>query len=165
MPTAGPRSGQADCPRPASRRWGPYWCFDSVLPKLRFVPLELACRLLGETLIVNNVGVRTKGNCTRGSSLDRRGKRKSPPCPEFMGQDGDLFRRKEQLHQTLIQHRVGYFYEAADVGAVHQVAGRAVFLGRFVTVLMDGDHDLVKTVVDFVPGPAQACAVLGHFEA
>src|SRR5579862_4019045 len=47
------------------------------------------------------------------------------------------------LHQALVQHRVGYLEEAADVGAVHQVAGRAVFLGRFETVPVDGDHDLV----------------------
>ena len=56
-------------------------------------------------------------------------------------------------------------FEATDIGAVDQVAGRAVFLGRFEAVLVDGDHDLVQTIVHFLASPAQACAVLGHFEA
>src|ERR1017187_2548226 len=52
----------------------------------------------------------------------------------------------KRLHQALIQHRIGHFQEAGDVGAVHEVAGRAVFLGRFVAVAVDGDHDLVQSV-------------------
>src|ERR1022692_462662 len=71
----------------------------------------------------------------------------------------------ESLHKPLIQHGVGYLQEAADVGAVYQVAGRAVFLGRFVAIAVDGDHDFVQTVVYFLAGPAQARAVLGHFQS
>src|SRR5215471_15174685 len=69
------------------------------------------------------------------------------------------------LHQTLVQHGVGDLQEASNVGAVYQVAGRAVFLGRFEAVLVDGDHDLVQTLVDLLSGPAQTRAILGHFEA
>jgi hypothetical protein len=47
------------------------------------------------------------------------------------------------LNETLIQHRVRYFQETADIRAVYQIARRAVHLGRFVAVLVDGDHDLV----------------------
>src|SRR6266481_8097841 len=36
------------------------------------------------------------------------------------------------LHQALIQHGIGYFHKTCNVGAVDQVAGRAVFLRRFV---------------------------------
>ena len=58
------------------------------------------------------------------------------------------------LHQALIQHGIGDLQEAADVGAVHQIAGRTVFLGRFEAVLVDGDHDFVQFVVYFFAGPA-----------
>ena len=85
--------------------------------------------------------------------------------PGFARRTDECVRPYVSLHKALIQHRVGYFQEAADVGAVHQVAGRAVFLGRFEAVLVDGDHDLVQTIVHFLAGPAQPCAVLGHFEA
>jgi len=47
------------------------------------------------------------------------------------------------LHQSLIQHRVGYFHEARDVGAIYKISRRAVFLGGFVAVAVDGDHDFV----------------------
>ena len=66
------------------------------------------------------------------------------------------------LHKALIQHGVGYFQEAADVGAVHQIARRAVFLGRFEAVLVDGDHDLVQTIIYFLASPVQPRAVLRH---
>src|SRR5580700_2682343 len=38
------------------------------------------------------------------------------------------------LHQPLIQHGIRDLHKAGDVGAVHEVAGRAVFFGRFVAV-------------------------------
>src|SRR4051812_41420459 len=59
------------------------------------------------------------------------------------------------LDKALVEHGVGYFQEATDVGAVHQIARRAVFLGRFVAVLVDGDHDVVQTLVHFLASPAQ----------
>ena len=59
----------------------------------------------------------------------------------------------KRLHQPLVQHRIGDFEEAADVGSVDQVAGRAVHLGRLVAGLVDGDHDLVQTIVHFLAGP------------
>src|SRR5271157_5858469 len=69
------------------------------------------------------------------------------------------------LHQPLIQHRVRDLQEAGDVRAVHQVAGRAVLLGRFEAVLVDGDHDVVQTLVDFFAGPGDAHTVLRHFQS
>src|SRR5262244_3498907 len=66
------------------------------------------------------------------------------------------------LHQPLVQHRISHLQEAADVGAVHQVAGRAVLLGRPEAVVVDRDHDLVQAIVDFGASPAQARAVLRH---
>jgi hypothetical protein len=57
------------------------------------------------------------------------------------------------LHQALIQHRVGYFEEASDVGAIDQIAGRAVFLGSLVAVAVDGNHDFVELVIHFLAGP------------
>src|SRR5271157_5150331 len=69
------------------------------------------------------------------------------------------------LHQPLIQHRVRDLQEARDIGAVHQIAGRAVLLGRFVAILVDGDHDLVQTIIDFFSSPGHAHAVLRHFQS
>jgi len=34
------------------------------------------------------------------------------------------------LYKTLVEHRVGYFDEAGDIGAHNQVIGLAIFLGR-----------------------------------
>src|SRR5579864_8782718 len=73
--------------------------------------------------------------------------------------------RRYQLDQTLVQHGIGYFQEAADVGAVDQVAGRAVLVGGPVAVVVDRDHDLVQTIVDLGSSPAEPGAVLRHLEA
>src|SRR3954471_24023206 len=70
-----------------------------------------------------------------------------------------------ELHQTLIQHRVGHLQEAADVGAVHQIARRAIQFGRLVAILVDGDHDLVQTIVHFFARPRKTHAVLRHFQS
>src|ERR1022692_4571187 len=80
------------------------------------------------------------------------------PCIQLLLKPGSL-------NQPLIQHRVGDLQEARDIGAVHQVAGRAVLLGRFVAVLVDGDHDLVQTIVDFFTSPGDAHTVLRHFQS
>ena len=53
------------------------------------------------------------------------------------------FLQLESLHKSLVQHCIGYFQEASDVGAVDEVAGRTVFLGRFEAVAVDVDHDFV----------------------
>jgi hypothetical protein len=68
------------------------------------------------------------------------------PGPDSRGR---LSPHVPSLHQALIQHGIGYFQEACDVGAVYEVAGRAVFLGRFEAVAVDGDHDFVELVIHF----------------
>ena len=45
-----------------------------------------------------------------------------------------------------------------------RLPGRAVLLGRLEAVLVDGDHDLVQTIVDFLARPAQTRAVLRHLQ-
>ena len=74
------------------------------------------------------------------------------------------FLQRESLHKSLVQHGIGYFQEASDVGAVDEVAGRAVFLGRFEAVAVDVDHDFVQAVIHFLARPGQARAVLSHFQ-
>src|SRR4029077_6999506 len=74
------------------------------------------------------------------------------------------FSTSSSLYQALVQHRVGHFHETSNVGAIDQVAGRAVFLGRFVAVPMDGDHDFVQLVLHFLAGPGKWGAFLRHFE-
>ena len=101
---------------------------------------------------------------------------KVPPCglgfrKQELKKTGGLTSTREQitpliyLHQPLVQHRIGDLEEAADVGPIHQVAGRAVHLGRLVARLVDGDHDLVQAIVHFLAGPGDAHAVLRHLEA
>src|SRR5882762_7272476 len=68
------------------------------------------------------------------------------------------------LNQPLIEHGIGDLEEAADISAVHEIAGRAVLLRRLVAVLVDRDHDLVEPIIDLFASPTQASAVLGHFQ-
>src|SRR6516164_5056379 len=69
------------------------------------------------------------------------------------------------LDEPLIQHGIGDFQEAADVGTVHEIAWRSVRLGCLVARIVDGDHDFMQTIVNFLAGPVQPCTILGHFEA
>src|SRR5699024_1413963 len=66
---------------------------------------------------------------------------------------------------ALAHHGRGDLQEARDVGAGHQVALAAVFLGSIGSSLVDVDHDVVQTLVHFLEGPAQAQGVLAHFQA
>jgi len=66
--------------------------------------------------------------------------------------------------QALIQHGVGHFDEAGDVGAHLQVTGHAVSFGGFPGLAVDGDHDVVQPLVDLFAGPLQAQAVLRHLQ-
>jgi len=47
------------------------------------------------------------------------------------------------LDEALVQHSIGNFQEAANVGSVYEVAGRTVFFGCFVAGLVAADHYLV----------------------
>src|SRR5271166_3827867 len=69
------------------------------------------------------------------------------------------------LHESLVKHGIGDFQEAADVGAVHEIAGGPVGLGGLEAGPVDGDHDLVQPIVHFLAGPVQPGAVLRHLEA
>src|SRR5713226_146299 len=87
-----------------------------------------------------------------------------PPASLYAKCNSHYAKCNSQLHQPLIQHGVCDLQEARDIGAIYQVAWRAIFLARFEAVLVDGDHDLVQTIVDFFAGPGDARAVLRHFQ-
>ena len=68
-------------------------------------------------------------------------------------------------NQALIEHGVGDFYEARDVGAGDKVAGTAVFFGGFTGAFVDVAHNGLELGVGFLEGPGDPLAVLRHFEA
>src|SRR5580704_10097488 len=74
----------------------------------------------------------------------------STPLGNSFQQRGRGHPRYTVLHQALVQHRISDFQKARDVRAVHQVAGRAVFRGRFVAVAVDGSHDFMQLVIHFL---------------
>ncbi len=96
------------------------------------------------------------GGTTEILRVNGRGVENSPPRTILLTQT--------RLYQPLIQHRISHFHEAGDVGAVDEVAGRAVLLGRLIAIAVDGDHDLVQLVIHFLAGSGNARAVLRHFE-
>ena len=61
---------------------------------------------------------------------------------------------------ALSDHRVGDLAESGHVRTEHVVAFAAVFLGGGGGVLVNADHDLLETRVDFLSGPRQAERVL-----
>jgi hypothetical protein len=60
------------------------------------------------------------------------------------------------LDQTLVEHRVGYFDEAGDIGASHVVARQTVFGGSLDCSAMDCSHDGLEAAIYFLPGPGEA---------
>ena len=60
------------------------------------------------------------------------------------------------LDEALVQHRIGNFQEATNVGSVYEVAGRTILFGCFVAGLVAADHYLVESFVDFFTCPAQS---------
>src|SRR5258706_9401349 len=56
------------------------------------------------------------------------------------------------LDQALVQHRVGDLEEAANVGAVDEIARRSVLLRGLEAGLVDRDHDGVQPLVHLVAG-------------
>ncbi len=46
-----------------------------------------------------------------------------------------------------------------------RLPGVPYFSAVSIAVVVDGDHDLVQTIVHFFAGPVQARAVLRHLEA
>src|SRR5262249_47489900 len=69
------------------------------------------------------------------------------------------------LDYALIDHRVGDFQEAGDVGAVDVVARSPEPLGSVGARLVDAAHDHAQPLVDLFAQPAVAHAVLRHLEA
>src|ERR1035437_7589415 len=67
--------------------------------------------------------------------------------------------------QSLVEHRIGHFDEAGDVGAYHVVPGHTVILDRCAAVTVDIDHDAMQTLIHFLAIPAQAHRVLCHLQA
>src|SRR5213594_4222738 len=70
--------------------------------------------------------------------------------------------RAPRSDEALIEHGVRDLEEAADVGAVEQIAGGAVLGRGLEAVAVDLDHDLVQPLVHLVAAPRQPHAVLRH---
>ena len=70
----------------------------------------------------------------------------------FLSTDVNQWTCPLYLDQSLIKHRVGYFYEAGDVGAFY-VVDILAFLAVLDARLVDADHDLMQLLVHFLPGP------------
>src|ERR1035441_3695179 len=79
----------------------------------------------------------------------KRGGSLHPACHEML---------RLGLNQSLVQHGIGDLQEAADVGAVHQIARGAVGFGSLEAGLVDGDHDFVQPIVHFLAGPVHPSA-------
>jgi len=59
----------------------------------------------------------------------------------------------ENLYNPLIEHRVRYFHEPGDVRANYEVARVSVFFGGFPCVLVDREHDVAQTRINFFAWP------------
>ena len=57
-----------------------------------------------------------------------------------------------RLDYTLREHGVRHLHEPGDIGAFH-VVDVIAFLAVPDTILMDGDHDIVKPLLDFLARP------------
>ena len=68
------------------------------------------------------------------------------------------------LADTLSDHRVSDLDEAGDVGADDVVALLAVLRGGFPGVVVDGLHDALELLVDFLARPGETFGVLRHLK-
>ena len=66
--------------------------------------------------------------------------------------------------QALGQHCFGNLQETGNIRACHKVVAEAVFFSGFCAVVMNGLHDILELLVNFLGTPAVTHAVLGHFE-
>ena len=70
----------------------------------------------------------------------------------------------KRLYRPLLQHSSSDLHEAGDICAFH-IVHTAVRLGAiFDTCLMNGLHDEVQLIVNFLSTPADMRSVLGHFK-
>ena len=65
---------------------------------------------------------------------------------------------------TLSEHSVRDFRKARDVCADYEVVLSAVLFGVRRNLTVDAFHNAVKFLIDFFESPAEAQAVLAHFE-
>ena len=57
------------------------------------------------------------------------------------------------LHNALVEHGIGDFYEAGDVRAYYEIAGLSVLFGGVPGVLEDRGHDVTQPRVDLLARP------------
>ena len=57
------------------------------------------------------------------------------------------------LHNALVEHGIGDFYEASDVRANYEIAGVAVFFRSVPGVLEDRRHDVAQSRIDLLAWP------------
>lgn len=72
--------------------------------------------------------------------------------------------KEEKLNETLIQHSVGNFKEAGNVSTVNVVSGIAKAGSGVNAIVMDSNHNLMQSFIDFFSLPWEAHAILSHFE-
>src|SRR5699024_4885826 len=66
---------------------------------------------------------------------------------------------------ALGDHGVYYLLEAGDIGSHYVVALNAELFGSLIHVMSDVDHDLFQLAVNLLKAPAEALAVLAHFQS
>ena len=74
-----------------------------------------------------------------------------------------VFPLRRKLDNTLCQHGIGYFNEAADIGTIHIIDVSVGFGPPIHTGLVDILHDILQSAVHFFSRPWKPHAVLGHF--
>lgn len=65
---------------------------------------------------------------------------------------------------ALLEHRIGHFHEAADVGSLDVVDEAVVFKTVIDADMVDRLHDRMEPTVDFRGGPGESQGILAHFE-
>ena len=88
---------------------------------------------------------------------------KNPGCPGFFMRGAQVVVR-QVLDNALRQHGVSHFDEPGDVGATNVVSLLSL-TAVFNTGVVNVEHDVMQTRVDFLGFPAHARGVLRHFEA
>jgi len=57
------------------------------------------------------------------------------------------------LYKTLVEHCVCNLDETCDIGTHYEVARLAIFFSSIETLLVNTDHDIVESFVNFFAGP------------
>ena len=83
-----------------------------------------------------------------------------PPMTSPRSLDGD----RKMVSDSLRQHRICNLHKTGNVRALH-VVGLLTFTTMLNTGMVDIQHDVMQTCVNFLGFPAQARSVLRHFKA